>query len=184
MKISHPLGEEIWIRRDLPGRGGSFIIRELVVISTFLLPTVSILALTPTVIIIFRTGDPILQLAMAVLAAVFLIAYCLALALFTGSIFRASRFFPAWLYAEQLNPETLTTHRIFKQPTQLQLAESTVQHRSFFKHYTTITLTDKSKKTATLPALTQEEHDRFMAYWNAANPPSATPTPPAAAHQH
>ena len=170
-----PLGEEIWVRRDLENRGGSFIFRELVIISILCWQAFILLLLPSIIVILFQTSDLALQLAMAACTVVILISACISFFFLARLLLHMSHFSPTWLYAEQLNPETLTIHRLRKQPTQLQLAESTIQSRTFLKHYTTITITDKENNSATLPALTPEETDRFMAYWNAANPPSKAP---------
>ena len=170
MPNPHPLGEEIWIRRDLESRGGPFIFRELIFVGTLLMPAVTLLILA-FAFPLYQTGNLALQIVMAVSAVAMLISYCLSFFIFIYYIFCASRFSPLWLYAEQLNPETLTIHRLGKQPIQIQLAESTIKKQTAFKYYTIITITDKDKNSATLPALTPEETDRFMAYWNAANPP-------------
>jgi hypothetical protein len=89
---------------------------------------------------------------------------------------KRSKMSPAWLYAEQLNPEQLKIYHLRKPPTIIKLAGSTLDPKTKFKYYTTLTITDKATDTsATLGLLTPEEYDRFMQYWNAANPSLSPP---------
>lgn len=173
MNSTWPIGEEIWIRRDLESRGGSFYYREILLFSILSSSFLILLLGIPMSIALFQSGTVPLLIAMILFVIIVLIPFGISFIAATKHLHAMSCLCPLWLYAEQLNPETLTIHHLRKPSTQLQLAESTLQERTFLKHYTTITLTDKDKNSATLPALTPEETDRFMAYWNAANPDSA-----------
>jgi len=100
-----------------------------------------------------------------------LLPLCCIFLFFWTKLIRHSSKCPIWLYAEQLNPEQLKIYHFRKPPTIIKLAESSLDTKTKLKHYTTITITDKATEiSAILGFLTPEEYDRFMQYWNAANP--------------
>ncbi len=169
MPNPQPLGEELWLRRDLKNRGGPFIFRELFVIC-ILLWQASLLLLIPVFVILFQTSDRATPLAIAVGTVIVLIPAYISFFFLVYILLAMSRFSPIWFYAEQLNPEQLKVYHFRKPPTIIKLANSSLDtKKTKIKYYTTLTVTDKATETsATLGLLTPEEYDRFMQYWNAA----------------
>ncbi len=169
------LSEEIWVRRDLPNPGRPFILREYLLVDTLRSLTFLVIPITIFIQIgLSHLGFRSFQ-SSRILALGYTMAICAPFVLATFFIFaktiKTSSKCPLWLYAEQLNPEQLKIYHFRKPPTIIKLAESTLDTKTKFKHYTTITITDKDTNTsATLGLLTPEEYDRFMQYWNAANP--------------
>ena len=81
---------------------------------------------------------------------------------------------PVFFYAEQIDPVQLTIYRLRKPQITVPLRDSLVS-KTIKNHYINLVIMSKSKQSeVTLGLLTPEEYDRFMQYWNAANPPAST----------
>jgi len=175
------LGEEVWIRRDLQGRGNPFYFREIIVVS-WMYFLVAIMIPTELNHLIGQyflnqaiNWSGLFQTIPKSLAinAIF-IAIPLSILTSPAWIFciKRSRLCPISFYAEQLNPERLTVFRLLRAPKVVPLAGSKLEMKKRFRFYTTLKIVDKENADALkISFLTPEEHHRFMAYWNAANPP-------------
>ena len=169
-----PAGEQIWVRRDIHNRGGLFSYRELALWFAVFIMSCSLLLSSFATFKLTQMDDFRIALIAIFFFIVTLIPLNLAACLLSISILTLSRYCPTWLYAEQLNPEQLKVYHFRKPPTIIKLASSTLNPKTKFKHYTTLSITDKdTRTTATLDLLTPEEYNRFMQYWNAANPRDA-----------
>lgn len=164
-----PTGEQIWVRRDIYRRGGLFLRREITIWFAIFIMASSLLVSASATAWLTQMGDWRFILVALFSLIVSLVPLSLTVIIASHEVIRYSQYCPTWYYAEQLNPEQLKIYHFRKPPTIIKLANSTLDTKSKFKHYTTLTITDKDTGTsATLGLLTPEEYDRFMQYWNAA----------------
>jgi len=176
------LGEEVWIRRDLQDRGNPFYFREIIVVSWIYFLVAVMLPPELNDLIgqyflnqainwsgLFQTIPKSLAIN-----AIF-IAIPLYILTSPAWIFciKRSRLCPILFYAEQLNPERLTVFHLLRAPTIVHLAGAKLEVKEHFRFYKTLKIVDiENANTLKISLLTPEEHHRFMAYWNAANPPT------------
>ncbi len=168
-----PLGESVWVRRDHPDHGALFFLREARITLLLVLFTCVALFMSFRIItILFRNDNFPVWAAIA-----FCIFFALTYVYFARIVFLQACSLaacPIFFYAEQINPDQLTIHRLFKPqitiPLQGSLVSTTLRNR-----YINLTVMSKNRESeTTLELLTPEEHDRFMQYWNAANPQAST----------
>ena len=169
----HPLGESIWVRRDHPDHGALFFLREARIVLLLVLFTCVELFMSFRIITILFRND-----SFPVWAAITIcIFFALTIAYFTRIVFLQAcslAFCPILFYAEQINPAKLTIHRLLKQEITIPLQGSLVS-TTLKNHYVNLTIASKNRQSeATLKLLTPEEYDRFIQYWNAANPSATT----------
>ena len=184
MPNPNPIGEEIWLRREYQPLSKAYTYRDLSYfgflnfITWGLIPTTIAMGIVMPSVTRFLIGFGPPTESWAVTVG-FSILICLPVSTLTAiPLLKTIRCYskcPLWLYAEQLNPEQLKIYHLRKPPTIIKLAGSTLDPKTKFKYYTTLTVTDQATETsATLGLLTPEEYDRFMQYWNAANPSAVT----------
>lgn len=163
-----PLGEEIWVRRDCESRGGPFLFREAsIALYTILIMILPVIFTALSTVLLRKAGIGYAIILM-MLAPSLLLFYFLSFPAFKVwmNLIACSCRCPLWLHAEQLNPERLAINHIYRIPTIIELADSTVDTINL-RWFTTVKVQD-THTTATLGLLTHEEYDRFMQYWNAA----------------
>jgi len=180
-----PTGEEIWIRRDIPCRGGSSIKRELLLAFY----SIYVLGIVPLIIyfivqiiqntffssqsntLFFVTPIILIGLSIIIWIPLLILMYPRWL-----KFLKCSQYCPLWFYAEQLSPVQLTIYHLHKPPSFFALRGSKIRKDiHVLRYFTTLQMADEhSAESTTLGLLTPEEYDRFMQYWNAANPPAST----------
>jgi len=183
-----PTEEEIWVRRDFFRRGKPFFIREV-----FAAFWIFFLAGE----LILPGSDNVLRLNLYTLFSgninwvawleslprnwgfnALVIVLPLFILTSPAWIFciKRSSFCPTWFYGEQINPVQLRIFHLFRAPTTLHLKGAMLETESYFQWYTKIRICDQSNTCKIkLSFLTPEEYDRFMQYWNAANPQDKEP---------
>ncbi len=184
MPNPQPLGEELWLRREYQTRSAAYTYRDLSYFGFLnfltwgLIPSTIAMGIVMPSVTSFLIGFNTPTESWYVIVGASILV-CLPVSLLTAfpllkTIHCYSKC-PLWFYAEQLNPEQLKIFHLRKSPTLIKLAGSTLDTKTKLKHYTTLTVTDINTNTsATLGLLTPEEYDRFMQYWNAANPQAST----------
>ncbi|MBL4591578.1 MAG: hypothetical protein JKY96_06415, partial [Phycisphaerales bacterium] len=169
-----PLGEEIWVRRDTRSRGGPFMFRETRTWLCLAAGIAAIFFVATTFYEVLQNASlsPALMLGVVGILLITIVPFTWMLSKILVAGLKISRYCPVWLYAEQINPECLTIFHFRKPPTVIQLKDAKIERvkNPIFKLLTTIHVEDETGDTsATLAALTPEEYNRVMKYWQAAN---------------
>ena len=172
-----PTGEEVWVRRGFVRRDRPFYCREYIwIFWIFLLASELIGRPLGAILLRILFGRTIDWSGTANLVGINLLVIVLPLFLLTSPalIFyiKRSAFCPVGFYGEQLSPDRLRVFHFLRPPTIVHLAGSEIEVERYFQWYKTVRIVDKERASKIkLSFLTPEEYDRFMQYWNAANPP-------------
>jgi len=177
-KTLYPLGESILARRDHPDHGVIFAIREIV-ITTLITIVIALITLSNFSTAQALFGSDAFNLFPATFMYILLTfahIYLARLVLLRAHLLAVC---PITLYSEQVDPVQLVIHQIMKPPITIPLQGSRIGIKSQLKYFTKLTIHCRNKQSqGTLALLTPEEYRRFMAYWNAANPPIDAPSTP------
>ena len=166
---NYPLGEETWLHRGISSRGALFYTREFTHVVLLLIFTLGMIV-SPLILVTPHLSSAPLWFSVSAWMAMAVLLAPLAAVVGKCVLPRLS-ICPLWVYAEQLTPEKLVIYRASKTPISINLTGALISSRSRMKYYTTLTITrNDSTVCARLPVLTPVEYDRFMQYWNAANP--------------